>query len=71
MERDEIFPITTAAVSAHLSLRGYDCRPAMLGVLLKNGVVKLARPDVWSWYAMDPAAKYFEQSKMIVPYTVP
>ena len=61
--------MTTAASSAHLRSRGYDCRPVMLDILVKNGVVKLAQPDVWSREDVDAAAEYFEQSEMLVPYT--
>jgi hypothetical protein len=68
MERDEMFPMATVAVSHHLRSRGYDCRPAMLDVLVKNGVVNLAQPDAWTREDVDAAAEYFEQSEMFVPY---
>lgn len=44
----EKFPMATVSASHHLRARGYDCRPAMLEVLVKNGIVKLAQPDSWT-----------------------
>ena len=68
MERDEMFPMPTSAASHHLRSRGYDCRPAMLDVLTKNGVVKLAKPDVWTQADVDAAADHFEECEIFVPY---
>jgi hypothetical protein len=39
MERDEMFPMATVTAANHLRSRGYDVRPPMLDVLVKNGVV--------------------------------
>ncbi len=64
----EKFPMATVTASHHLRSRGYDCRPAMLDVLVKNGVVKLAQPDAWTREDVDAAAEYFEQCEMFVPY---
>lgn len=64
----EKFPMATVAASTHLRSRGYDCRPAMLDVLVKNGVVNLAQPDTWTRDDVDAAAEYFEQSEMFIPY---
>ena len=67
-ERDEMFPMTTVSASTHLRSRGYDCKPAMLELLLKNGVVTLAKPDVWTRADVDAAAEHFEQCEIFVPY---
>jgi hypothetical protein len=68
MERDEMFPMTTPAASTHLRSRGYDCRPAMLDLLVQNGVVKLAQPDAWTREDVDAAAEHFEECEIYVPY---
>ena len=68
MERDEMFPLATAAASTHLRSRGYDCRPAMLDLLVQNGVVKLAQPDAWMREDVDAAAEHFEECEMFTPY---
>jgi hypothetical protein len=68
MERDEMFPLATPAASTHLRSRGYDCRPAMLDLLVQNGVVKLAQPDAWTREDVDAAAEHFEECEMFVPY---
>jgi len=67
-EREEMFPMNTAAASGHLRSRGYDCRPAMLDLLVKNGVVTLAEPDVWTQADVDAAAEHFEECEIFVPY---
>jgi len=51
-----MFPMMTPAASTHLRSRGYDCRPAMLKLLVQNGVVKPAPPDAWTREDMDSAA---------------
>jgi hypothetical protein len=68
MERDEIFPMTTAVASNHLRARGYDCKPAMLDLLVEDGVVDLANPDCWTQADLDEAAEHFEDLEMFVPY---
>ncbi len=68
MERDEMFPMATVAASHHLRSRGYDCRPAMLDVLVKNGVATPSEPDVWSQADVDAAADHFEDCEIFVPY---
>lgn len=67
-QTDESFPLSTEAASRHLRLRGYDCKPAMLDLLIENGFVNLTQPDAWTREAVDAAAEYFEQSEMFVPY---
>lgn len=67
-QSDEMFPLSTAAACRHLRLRGYDCKPAMLDLLVENGVVSPTQPDAWTQEAVDAAAEYFEQSEMFVPY---
>lgn len=66
--RDEMFPMNTAAASSHLRSRGYDCRPPMLDVLVKNGVVALEQHDAWTRDDVDAAADYFEDGQFFVPY---
>ncbi|MFQ5731500.1 MAG: hypothetical protein ACE5KM_06060 [Planctomycetaceae bacterium] len=68
MDRDEMFPMRTEAASHHIRSRGYDCRPPMLDVLVKNGVVTLAEPDVWMQADVDAAAEHFEECEIFVPY---
>lgn len=46
IEREKLFPLSTAAASSHLRSRGYDYRAEMLDLLVKNGVVKLGESDV-------------------------
>ena len=68
MGREQMFPMKTTEASHHLRARGYDCKPPMLEVLLKNGVVKLAEPDTWTQADVDAAADYFEECEIFVPY---
>ena len=68
MERDEMFPMATVTAANHLRSRGYDVRPPMLDVLVKNGVVTLAQADVWTRADVDAAAEYFEDGQFFVPY---
>ena len=65
---EKIFPMATVTAANHLRSRGYDVRPPMLDMLVKNGVVTLAQPDVWSPADVDVAADYFEEAQMLVPY---
>ena len=67
MERNEMFPMSTAAAASHLRSRGYDCKPVMLDLLVKNGVVTLAQPDVWTQADVDAAAAHFEECEIFVP----
>ncbi len=68
--RDSMFPMPTVSASNHLRTRGYDCRPEMLDVLVKNGVVKLAEPETWTQEHVDAAADYFEDCSFFVPYAM-
>ncbi|MBI5864869.1 MAG: hypothetical protein HZB38_10240 [Planctomycetes bacterium] len=68
MERRGMFPMTLVTASNHLRSRGYDCRPAMLEMLIKNGVVTPASPDAWAQADIDAAAEHFEQCEVFVPY---
>ena len=61
MEREEMFPMNTLSATGHLRSRGYDCKPAMLELLVKNGVVTLVDPDVWTQADVDAAAEHFEE----------
>jgi len=67
-ERSHMFPMTTTAASSHLRSRGYDCRPQMLEVLVRDGVVKPAAPDAWAQTDVDAAAEHFEDCDMFTPY---
>ena len=68
MERERMFPMTKEAASSHLRTRGYDCRPPMLDVLVKNGVVSPADTLAWSQAHVDAAAAHFEQCHIFTPY---
>lgn len=68
IERREMFPMTLTVASNHLRSRGYDCRPAMLEALVKNGVVTPAAPDAWTQADVDAAAEHFEQCQIFTPY---
>jgi len=68
MEREQLFPMSRASASGHLRTRGYDCRPPMLDVLVRNGVVAPADPDAWSQADVDAAAEHFEQCQIFTPY---
>lgn len=67
-EREQMFPMKTTVASHHLRGRGYDCKPAMLEVLVKNGVVTLDEPDTWTQADVDAAADHFEECEIFVPY---
>lgn len=67
-ERAEMFPMTLAGASSHLRSRGYDCRPEMLDVLVRNEVVRPAGPDAWSQADVAAAAEHFEDCDMFTPY---
>ncbi len=68
MEREQLFPMNLASASNHLRSRGYDCKPAMLELLVQNGVVKPADRDAWGQADVDAAAAHFEESQIFVPY---
>ncbi len=68
LERREMFPMPLVAAANHLRSRGYDCRPAMLELLVKDGVVKPAGPDAWSQADVDAAAEHFEECGILTPY---
>jgi len=68
MEREAMFPMNLAGASSHLRSRGYDCRPEMLEVLIRNQVVMPASPDAWSQADVDAAAEHFEQCEILTPY---
>lgn len=65
---DREFPLSLSQAAEHLRARGYDCRPAMLTLLVKDGVVTLVRPDAWTQSDVDAAAEHFEQCEMLTPY---
>lgn len=68
MERERMFPMTLVAASNHLRSRGYDCRPGMLEVLIRNEVVKTTDPDAWTPADVDAAADHFEDCDIFTPY---
>lgn len=68
MERQEMFPMALTAASNHLRSRGYDCRPAMLELLIQNGVVTPVQVDTWALADVDRAAEHFEECGILTPY---
>ena len=68
MERERLFPMTLVAASSHLRSRGYDSRPEMLDLLIRNEVVTPAAPDAWSQPDVEAAAEHFEQCEILTPY---
>jgi len=64
----EMFPMPLRKVSDHLRSRGYDCRPAMLEVLVQDRVVTPANPDAWSHADVESAAGHFEDCELYTPY---
>lgn len=68
MELERMFPMTLVAASSHLRSRGYDCRPAMLEVLIRNEVVKPSTSDAWTQADVDAAAEHFEDCGIFTPY---
>jgi hypothetical protein len=61
-ERDRMFPMATVAASHHLRSRGYDCRPAILDALIRQGVVTSSQPDAWTEADVEAAALHFEDA---------
>lgn len=68
LERAEMFPMNIAGASMHLRSRGYDCKPAMLEMLVESGVVTPSQPDAWTQADVDAAAEHFEECEIYVPY---
>jgi len=68
MEQERLFPMTLAGASSHLRSRGYDSRPEMLDLLIRNKVVTPASPDDWSRGDVDTAAEHFEECELLTPY---
>jgi len=68
MEQERMFPMTLVVASNHLRSRGYDSRPEMLDVLIRNEVVTPAAPDAWSRGDVDVAAEHFEDCEIFTPY---
>jgi hypothetical protein len=68
MERDEMFPMATVVASNHLRSRGYDCRPAILDALVRQGVVTPSKPDAWSRADVEAAADHLEEAGIFTPY---
>jgi hypothetical protein len=64
----QLFPMTIIQAANHLRTRGYDCRPAMLDLLVKNGVVTPSKPDAWTKVDVDAAADHFEEARILTPY---
>jgi hypothetical protein len=67
-ERDQMFPMTTVAASHHLRSRGYDCRPAILDALVRQGVIQPSKPDSWTQAEVNAAADHLEEAGIFVPY---
>lgn len=69
-ERDQMFPMATVAASHHLRSRGYDCRPAILDALVRQGVVTPSQPGAWMQADLDAAADHLEEAGIFTPYAV-
>ncbi len=67
-ERDRMFPMATVSASHHLRSRGYDCRPAILDALIRQGVVTPSQPDAWTQADVDAAADHLEEAGVFTPY---
>lgn len=67
-QTEETFPLSTTEACQHLRRRGYDCKPAMLDLLVEDGVVKLAQPDVWTRENVDAAAEVLERCEVFTPH---
>jgi hypothetical protein len=67
-EQDRMFPMATAAASQHLRSRGYDCRPAILDALIRQGVVTPSQQDAWTQADVDAAADHLEEAGIFTPY---
>lgn len=69
-EREQMFPMPLVVAANHLRSRGYDCRPASLELLIRNGIVTPQGPDAWSRTDVDEAAQHFEDCELYTPYVV-
>jgi len=67
-ERERMFPMKLVVAANHLRSRGYDCRPASLELLIRNGIVTPADCDAWSRADVDEAAQHFEDCELFTPY---
>lgn len=56
-DRERMFPMKLVVAANHLRSRGYDCRPASLELLIRNGIVTPADADAWSQADVDAAAE--------------
>jgi hypothetical protein len=68
-ERDAMFPMATVAASHHLRSRGYDCRPAILDALVRQGVVTPSQPDTWTEADVEAAALHLEDAGLYSAYS--
>lgn len=68
-ERDRMFPMATVTASHHLRSRGYDCRPAILDALVRQGVVTPSQPDAWTEADVEAAALHLEDAGLYTPYS--
>lgn len=68
-ERDAMFPMATVAASNHLRSRGYDCRPAILDALVRQGVVTPSKPDAWTQADVEAAALHLEDAGLYSAYS--
>jgi hypothetical protein len=68
-ERDQMFPMATATASHHLRSRGYDCRPAILDALIRQGVVTPSQPDTWTETDVEAAALHLEDAGLYSAYS--
>ena len=64
----EMFPMPLVVASNHLRSRGYDCRPEMLELLVRNKVVTPAGADAWTLANVEAAAEHFEDCELYTPY---
>src|SRR5262245_15465057 len=67
-ERDEMFPMHLVSVANHLRSRGYDCKPAMLEILVEDGVATPTARDAWTQVDVDGVAEHLEDCGLLVPY---
>lgn len=68
MEREQMFPMNMAGAASHLRTRGYDCKPAILELLIENGVVTSSGPDAWTLADVEAAAEHLEACQVFTPY---
>lgn len=70
LERESLFPMTTAQAADHLRSRGYECRAPGLEAMAEGGVVRLSQPDTWMPDDVEAAAQYLEGAELFTPYAV-